>query len=49
MEAVGINDRGEIAGFGRLSNGEHRPFLLCPCNRDSEDDACRTIDLETGQ
>ena len=31
MEALGINDRGEIAGFGRLSNGEHRPFLLRPC------------------
>jgi probable HAF family extracellular repeat protein len=32
MEAVSINDRGEIAGFGRLANGDHRPFLLTPCN-----------------
>jgi hypothetical protein len=26
------NDRGEIAGWGRLANGEHRPFLLIPCH-----------------
>lgn len=32
MEAVAINDRGQIAGWGRLSNGDIRPFLLTPCD-----------------
>jgi probable HAF family extracellular repeat protein len=32
MEALAINDGGEIAGFGRLANGEHRGFLLTPCH-----------------
>jgi probable HAF family extracellular repeat protein len=32
LEAFGINDRGEIAGFGQLSNGEHRGYLLTPCD-----------------
>jgi probable HAF family extracellular repeat protein len=34
MEATSINDRGEIAGFGRLPNrpDEHRGFLLTPCH-----------------
>ena len=31
MEAMAINDRGEIAGWGSLSNGDIRPFLLTPC------------------
>jgi len=31
-EALSINDRGQIAGYGRLSNGDHRAFLLTPCN-----------------
>jgi probable HAF family extracellular repeat protein len=31
MEAVAINDRGQIAGWGHLADGEHRPFLLTPC------------------
>jgi hypothetical protein len=30
MEALSINDRGQIAGFGRLANGEHRGFVLTP-------------------
>ena len=34
MEAVAINDGGQIAGWGRLSNGGIRPFLLTPCNQD---------------
>ena len=45
MEAVAINDRGQIAGWGRLSSGDIRPFLLTPCNeRDEgcEDDAAGT-------
>ena len=32
QEPVGINDRGEIVGFGVLSDGEQRGFLLIPCN-----------------
>jgi probable HAF family extracellular repeat protein len=36
MEAVSINDRGEIAGWGRLANGYIRPFLLIPCNGHGE-------------
>lgn len=32
MEATAINDRGEIAGFGRLTNGDHRGFILTPCH-----------------
>lgn len=31
MEAVAINDRGEIAGWGSLSNGDVLPFILTPC------------------
>jgi probable HAF family extracellular repeat protein len=34
MEALSINDRGQIAGFGRLPNGDHRGFLLTPCGDD---------------
>jgi hypothetical protein len=30
MEALSINARGQIAGFGRLSDGEHRGFLANP-------------------
>jgi probable HAF family extracellular repeat protein len=41
LEAAAINDRGEIAGWGRLSDGEHRPFLLTPCNNDhASTEAC---------
>ena len=32
MEALNINDRGEVAGFGSLSNGEVLGFLLTPCD-----------------
>jgi probable HAF family extracellular repeat protein len=35
-EAFGINDRGEIAGFGVLSDGHTRPFLLIPCGEGAE-------------
>jgi probable HAF family extracellular repeat protein len=35
-EALSINDRGQIAGYGRLSNGDHRAFLLTPCNEAEE-------------
>lgn len=33
MEALSINDRGQIAGFGSLSDGEVLGFLLTPCNK----------------
>jgi probable HAF family extracellular repeat protein len=32
LEALDINDRGEIVGFGQLSDGKHRGFLLIPCD-----------------
>jgi probable HAF family extracellular repeat protein len=34
MEAAAINDRGQIAGWGRLPNGNIRPFLLTPCDEE---------------
>jgi probable HAF family extracellular repeat protein len=36
LEAFGINDRGQIAGFGQLSNGELRGYLLNPCGEGDE-------------
>jgi probable HAF family extracellular repeat protein len=39
MEATSINARGDIAGFGRLSNGEYRGFVLKPCN--DGDEGCK--------
>lgn len=32
LEAFGINDRGQISGFGILSDGELRAYRLTPCN-----------------
>ena len=37
-EPIGINDRGQISGFGLLSNGEQRGFLLTPCDEDNAND-----------
>ncbi len=37
-EPIYINERGEIAGFGVLSNGDTHAFLLIPC--DSGDAGC---------
>ena len=34
-----INDRGEIAGFGSLSNGDTHAFVLIPCGEGDAD--CR--------
>jgi len=31
LEAFGINNRGQIAGWGQLANGDYRAFLLDPC------------------
>jgi probable HAF family extracellular repeat protein len=36
-DAVTVNDRGEIAAFGLLSNGDQRAFLLIPCDGDNAD------------
>jgi probable HAF family extracellular repeat protein len=43
-EAFGINDKGQIAGFGHLVNGEQRAYLLDPCgdNREGCQDAVDT-------
>jgi uncharacterized membrane protein len=35
-EAIYINDRGEIAGIGALSNGNTHAFLLIPCEAGDE-------------
>lgn len=42
LEAFGINNRGQIAGWGRDANGDIRAYLLIPCdghadNESSED------------
>jgi probable HAF family extracellular repeat protein len=49
MEAEGINDRGQIAGFGHLSNGEHRGFLLTPCDEQHANDGCQEGENATGE
>jgi probable HAF family extracellular repeat protein len=36
-DAADINDRGEIAALGFLSNGDARAFLLIPCDEDHRD------------
>jgi probable HAF family extracellular repeat protein len=38
--AFNINDRGEIAGLGALSNGHTHAFLLIPCDEDHGDSDC---------
>lgn len=35
--AVNINDRGEIAGYGTLSNGDNHVILLIPCDGNRPD------------
>jgi probable HAF family extracellular repeat protein len=37
LEALGINDRGQIVGYGQLSNGEVHAFLLTPCDENHGD------------
>jgi probable HAF family extracellular repeat protein len=39
-EPLGINDRGEIVGFGLDSNGNERAFLLTPCDEKLGDEGC---------
>ena len=41
LNPFNINDRGEIAGFGVLTNGDARAVLLIPCDQDHPDlDGC---------
>jgi probable HAF family extracellular repeat protein len=35
--ALFINDRGEIAGFGKLPNGDEHAVVLLPCDEDHAD------------
>jgi probable HAF family extracellular repeat protein len=37
LNPFNINDRGEIAGFGALTNGDARAILLIPCDENHED------------
>jgi probable HAF family extracellular repeat protein len=37
LNAFNINDRGEIAGYGVLPNGDARAVLLIPCDEDHPD------------
>ena len=39
-EAVFINDRGEISGFGTLPNGDQHAFVMIPCGGD-DTEVCR--------
>jgi probable HAF family extracellular repeat protein len=41
-EAFFINDRGEISGFGTLSDGDQHAFLLIPCGPD-DIEACQEV------
>ncbi len=43
-----INDRGEIAGFGVLSNGNTHAFLLVPCGEGNEGCEDNTADAAAG-
>ncbi len=45
-EAVFINDRGEISGFGTLPNGDQHAFLLIPCGPD-EHEGCQDSAIGT--
>jgi probable HAF family extracellular repeat protein len=50
QEAESINDRGQIAGFGLLSNGEQRGFLLTPCDEEhANDEGCEEGENATGE
>ena len=39
-EAVFINDRGEISGFGTLPNGDQHAFVMIPCGAD-DTESCK--------
>jgi probable HAF family extracellular repeat protein len=38
LDALEINDRGEIIGQGALANGDQHVFLLIPCDDDHSDE-----------
>jgi probable HAF family extracellular repeat protein len=48
LEAFGINDRGQIAGFGNLSNGQLRAYLLTPCDEQNGERGCEEGQNATG-
>jgi probable HAF family extracellular repeat protein len=41
LEALGINDRGQIAGYGQLPNGQRRGYLLTPSDTTTQRRAAR--------
>ncbi len=41
-EAVFINDRGEISGFGTLPNGDQHAFVMIPCGAD-DTESCKGV------
>jgi probable HAF family extracellular repeat protein len=45
-EAVFINDRGEISGFGTLANGDQHGFVMIPCGP-NEDKGCQDSAMGT--
>jgi hypothetical protein len=48
-EPVGINDRGQIVGFGLDSNGIDRAFLLTPCDEQNGERGCEEGENATGE
>jgi hypothetical protein len=37
IEAIFINDRGEIAALGKLANGDEHAIVLFPCDENHPD------------
>jgi len=49
LQANGINDRGEIVGWGLAANGETHAFLAIPCDEShAEDAACNDVGFIAG-
>jgi probable HAF family extracellular repeat protein len=47
LNTFNINDRGEIAGYGVLTNGDPRAILLIPCDENHADvDGCDYTEVE---
>jgi probable HAF family extracellular repeat protein len=48
LNSFNINDRGEIAAFGQLSNGDSRAVLLIPCDSGHSNlEGCDYAEVET--